>query len=50
MATDPDCLLRKMHFYSFGGLGKTAKWARAVEEGRFEMNSEAPGDGFRLVE
>merc|ERR1712224_11855 len=27
MSADPDCLIKKMHFYSFGGLSKTAKWA-----------------------
>jgi len=47
MAHDPDCLIKKMHFYSFGGFTKTAKWIAAVEQGDFEMRGSA-ADGFEL--
>lgn len=50
MASDPDCLLQKMHFYSFGGLTKTARWAYAVKDGQFEVNSQTglASEGFKL--
>jgi len=34
-----------VHFFCFGGLVRTARWLRAVSEGRFELTSEA---GFRV--
>lgn len=36
--------IEKAHFFCFGGVLKTAKWANAVIAGQFEMNSKA--DGF----
>jgi methylenetetrahydrofolate reductase (NADH) len=34
-----------VHFFCFGGLLRTARWLRAVREGRFEL---APDGGFRV--
>ncbi len=34
-----------VHFFSFGGLIRTARWLRAVREGRFELT---PDGGFRV--
>ena len=33
------------HFYAFGGVAATARWIRAVIEGRFEVNP----DGGKFV-
>jgi len=52
----PDALLRALaearadlgdvapHFFSFGGLARTARWAQAVAERRLTLE----GDGFRV--
>jgi methylenetetrahydrofolate reductase (NADPH) len=42
-ATHPDSRLKKVHFFAFGGVVKTARWANAVVEGRFVLNSQATG-------
>jgi len=52
----PDDLIRTLadaapahvsaHFFSFGGLGATARWARAVADGRIAIEGEA---GFRVA-
>src|SRR5258705_8055712 len=34
-----------VHFFCFGGLMRTARWLRAVREGRFELT---PDGGFRV--
>ncbi len=34
------------HFFSFGGLGATARWARAVADGRIMLEGDS---GFRVV-
>jgi methylenetetrahydrofolate reductase (NADPH) len=54
--TVPDDLIRALaesssahmhaHFFSFGGLGATARWARAVADGRITIEGEA---GFRVA-
>lgn len=50
MAAEPECLIQKMHFYSFGGFVKTAKWATAVEQGNFKLNTAGSGPpGFSLT-
>ena len=36
-ATDPQCGIRGVHVYPLGGLTKSARWAQAVVDGRFEM-------------
>ncbi len=42
----PDSRLQKAHFFCFGGVVKTAQWANAVREGRFELNKK--GSGFSV--
>ena len=37
---------KKVHFFAFGGVVKTARWANAVISGRFVLNSQATG--FRV--
>jgi methylenetetrahydrofolate reductase (NADPH) len=54
--TVPDDLIRSLtdaapahvsaHFFSFGGLGATARWARAVADGRITIEGET---GFKVV-
>ena len=54
--TVPDDLIRALaeaapthvstHFFSFGGLGATARWARAVADGRIMLEGDS---GFRVV-
>ena len=43
-ATDPQCGIRGVHVYPLGGLKKSARWAQAVVDGRFEMREG--GQGF----
>jgi methylenetetrahydrofolate reductase (NADPH) len=45
-AAHPDSRLKKVHFFAFGGVVKTARWANAVLSGRFVLNSQATG--FRV--
>ena len=33
------------HFFSFGGLARSARWAQAVADRRIELQ---PGEGFRV--
>ena len=40
---DPGSLIKKVHFYPFGGLAKTAAWANSVTNGEIEMK---PDKGF----
>ena len=42
-ATDPRCGVRGVHVYPLGGLKKSARWARAVVDGRFEMRDDGRG-------
>lgn len=42
-ATHPHSRLARAHFFAFGGIAKTARWANAVVEGRFELNGQATG-------
>ena len=39
-ATDPDCGIRKAHFYPLGGLRRSAKWAYAVADGHFTLTGK----------
>lgn len=41
MAQDPECRIERFHFYAFGGFAETAKYARAVADGAFQVR----GDG-----
>jgi methylenetetrahydrofolate reductase (NADPH) len=53
--TTPDDLIRALadaapaeivpHFFSFGGIPATARWASAVADGRITLDA---GDGFRV--
>ena len=45
-AEQPDCRFKKVHFFAFGGVVKTARWANAVVSGRFVLNNQATG--FRV--
>jgi methylenetetrahydrofolate reductase (NADPH) len=45
-ATHPDSRMKKVHFFAFGGVVKTARWANAVASQRFVLNKEATG--FRV--
>ncbi len=38
--------VQKVHFFAFGGVVKTARWANAVISGRFVLNNQATG--FRV--
>ncbi|HEX7081319.1 MAG TPA: methylenetetrahydrofolate reductase [Gammaproteobacteria bacterium] len=46
-ATTSPCRLEKAHFFCFGGVLKTAKWANDVIAGRFELNGR--GTGFEVA-
>lgn len=43
---NPQSRFQKIHFFAFGGVVKTARWANAVISGRFVLNSQATG--FRV--
>ena len=45
-ATDPGCGIRGVHLYPLGGLKKSARWAQAVVDGRFEIRED--GEGFEV--
>lgn len=45
-SVNPDCGIDRLHFYSFGGTLRTAKWLAAVCKGDFAMHSD--GRGFSL--
>ena len=45
-ATDPGCGIHGVHVYPLGGLKKSARWVRAVIDGRFEMCED--GQGFEV--
>ena len=47
-ATDPGCGIRGVHLYPLGGLKRSARWAQAVVDGRFEMRED--GEGFEVSE
>ncbi len=42
----PGSRLRSVHFFAFGGVAKTAKWANAIVDGRIELNARS--DGFKV--
>ena len=41
--TDPRCGIHGVHVYPLGGLKRSARWARAVVDGRFEMREDRQG-------
>ena len=44
VAGTPGSLIKKVHFYPFGGLAKTAAWANSVVNEQIEMK---PNKGFK---
>ena len=42
-AVDPRCGIHGVHVYPLGGLKRSARWAQAVVDGRFEMREDGPG-------
>jgi methylenetetrahydrofolate reductase (NADPH) len=45
IASTGDTTIAGIHFFCFGGLMRTARWLRAIREGRFELTGD---DGFRV--
>ncbi len=45
-ALDPDCGIRRAHFYPLGGLRRSAAWAYAVHDGEFTLRRD--GKGFAV--
>ena len=45
-AGDPQCGIHGVHVYPLGGLKKSARWAQAVVDARFEMRED--GRGFEV--
>lgn len=50
LQADPDCLIRHLHFYPFGGLAKTVSWVDQVVAGAFSLNSKGGFDTAPLAE
>jgi methylenetetrahydrofolate reductase (NADH) len=46
---DPECLIRHLHFYPFGGLAKTVSWVDRVSAGDFSFNSKGGFDTAPLA-
>lgn len=42
-AENPSSRIEKAHFFAFGGVLKTARWANSVVDGRFELNVKRTG-------
>jgi methylenetetrahydrofolate reductase (NADPH) len=42
-AADPACGIAGVHLYPLGGLTKTARWGRAVADGRFTLHADGRG-------
>jgi methylenetetrahydrofolate reductase (NADPH) len=45
LARRADAPLAGVHFFCFGGLVRTARWLRAVRDGRFDLTEDG---GFRV--
>jgi len=46
-AEDPNCGIRRAHFYPLGGLKRSAAWAYAVRDGDFTLKPD--GKGFKVT-
>jgi methylenetetrahydrofolate reductase (NADPH) len=46
-AANPDSRILCPHFFAFGGVAKTARWANAVRDGQIEFNKD--NSGFEVV-
>eukprot|EP00747_Dinoflagellata_sp_TGD_P165611 gnl/TRDRNA2_/TRDRNA2_187117_c0_seq1.p1 gnl/TRDRNA2_/TRDRNA2_187117_c0~~gnl/TRDRNA2_/TRDRNA2_187117_c0_seq1.p1 ORF type:complete len:413 (-),score=37.66 gnl/TRDRNA2_/TRDRNA2_187117_c0_seq1:205-1443(-) len=38
---EPDCMIQKLHYYCFGGVGPTLRWANSVADGNFDLSDES---------
>ncbi|MDC1383259.1 methylenetetrahydrofolate reductase [Candidatus Puniceispirillum sp.] len=47
MASDPNCLIKNLHFYPFGGFAKTAVYANAIASGDIQL---LPKGGFDVTD
>jgi methylenetetrahydrofolate reductase (NADPH) len=45
VANNPDTLLKKVHFYPFGGLTKTAAWVTSAASGKISLKAS---NGFSI--
>uniref|UniRef100_UPI00313E5F09 metFprotein n=1 Tax=Inquilinus sp. OTU3971 TaxID=3043855 RepID=UPI00313E5F09 len=46
-AKDPDCGIAQLHLFAFGGLERSARWVKAMQEGRFTLDGRG---GFAMDE
>lgn len=46
-AANPQTRIRNPHFFAFGGVAKSARWANAVRDGRIKFNKNE--SGFEIV-
>ena len=46
MEQDKECLIKKFHFYPFGGFLKTVEWASALEKGLLRLDDSK---GFEVL-
>jgi methylenetetrahydrofolate reductase (NADPH) len=46
-AANPDTRIYCPHFFAFGGVAKSARWANAVRDGRIKLNKHE--SGFEVV-
>ena len=46
---DPECLIRHLHFYPFGGLAKTVSWIDQIAAGNFSLNAKGGFDAAPLA-
>ena len=42
-ATDPHGCIKRLHFYPFGGLARTARWIEAIRAGAFTLHADGLG-------
>ncbi len=50
MVSQPRSLLRQVHFFPFGGLRATIAWAKALSDGRFEIQGSPTGFNMAVAE
>jgi methylenetetrahydrofolate reductase (NADPH) len=46
-AANPDTRITNPHFFAFGGVAKSARWANAVRDGQIKFNRDE--SGFEIV-
>ena len=47
IAENKECLIKNFHYYPFGGFVKTAQYAKAISEGKVNLN---PQGGFEIID